>query len=81
MSALSEITRENVLRALHEAKERFVLADAALKIFRFSYPARPEEFDEWKRLGDVWDKCDEKVQVASADLRDFDHGMLTASGG
>ena len=73
-----EITREDVLRALEEAKQRFVHADAALKAFRFSYPAKSEEFEEWKRLRDVWDQRDEELLAAREDLRDFDRGKLTA---
>ena len=79
MSALIEITREDVVQALDEAKERFVRADAALKTFRFSYPAKSEEFEEWKRLTDAWDQRDEELQAAREDLRDFDHGKLTAT--
>lgn len=74
MSALLEITREEVLRALDEAKDKFIRADAALKSFRFSYPAKPEEFEEWKRLRDVWDERDEELQVAHEDLKDVMHG-------
>lgn len=79
MSALLEITREEVLRALEESKERFVRADAALKSFRFSYPPKSEQFEEWKRLRDAWDQRDEELQAAREDLRDFDHGKLTVS--
>ena len=79
MSALLEITREDVLRALDESKARFIHADAALKSFRFLYPAKSEEFETWKRLRDVWDQRDEELQAAREDLRDFDHGKLTAS--
>ena len=79
MSALIEITREDVVRALDEAKERFVRADAALKTFRFSHPAKSEEFEEWKRLTDAWDQRDEELQAAREDLKDFDHGKLTAT--
>ncbi len=61
-----------------ESKDRFLLADAALKSFRFSCPAKSEEFEEWKRLRDVWDQRDEELQAAREDLRDFDHGKLTA---
>jgi hypothetical protein len=78
MSALIEITREEVVQSLDEARERFLRADAALKTFRFSYPAKPEEFEEWKQLRDVWDQRDEELQAAREDLRDFDHGKLTA---
>jgi hypothetical protein len=80
VSALIEITREDVVRALEEAKERFVRADAALKSFRFSYPAKSEQFEEWKQLRDVWDQRDEELQAAREDLKDFDSGKLTASG-
>ena len=59
--------------------ERFVRADAALKTFRFSYPARSEQFEEWKQLRDVWDQRDEELQAAREDLKDFDCGKLTAS--
>ncbi len=79
MSAIIEITREDVVRALDQAKDRFVRADAALKTFRFSYPARSEQFEEWKQLREVWDQRDEELQVAREDLKDFDHGKLTAS--
>ena len=79
MSGVLEITREDVLRALDEAKDRFIRADAALKSFRFSYPAKSEEFEEWKRLRDVWDQRDEELQATREDLRDFDHGKLTAA--
>lgn len=64
---------------LDEAKERFIRADAALKTFRFSYPAKPEEFEEWKQLRGEWDQRDEELQAAREDLRDFDHGKLSAS--
>jgi len=80
VSALIEITREDVVRALDEAKERFIRADSALKTFRFSYPAKSEEFEEWKQLGDAWDQRDEELQAAREDLRDFEHGKLSASG-
>jgi hypothetical protein len=79
VSALPEITREDLVRALDEAKERFILADAAPKSFRFSYPAKSEEFEEWKRLRGAWDQRDEELQEARRDLRDFDHGKLTVS--
>jgi hypothetical protein len=79
VSALPEITREDLVRALDEAKERFILADSALKFFRFSCPAKSEEFEEWKRLRDAWDQRDEELQAAREDLRDFDHGKLTVS--
>jgi len=80
VSALIEITREDVVRALDEAKDRFIRADSALKTFRFSYPAKSEEFEEWKQLGDEWDQRDEELQAAREDLRDFEHGKLSASG-
>ena len=79
VSAVRDITRAEVVRALEEAKERFLRADSALKCFRFSYPAKAEEFEEWKRLRDFWDQRDEELQAAREDLRDFDHGKLTAS--
>ncbi len=79
VSALIEITREDVAGVLDEAKERFIRADAALKIFRFSYPAKPEEFEQWKQLRDAWDLCDEELQAAREDLRDFDRGKLSAA--
>jgi hypothetical protein len=79
VGALIEITREDVVRVLEEAKERFIRADAALKTFRFSYPAKSEQFEEWKQLRDEWDQRDEELQTAREDLRDFDHGKLTAS--
>jgi len=80
VSTLTEITREEVVQALAEAKERFTRADEALKAFRFSYPANPEEFEHWKQLRDVWDQRDEELQAAREDLRDFEHGKLSASG-
>jgi hypothetical protein len=79
VSGLTEITREDIVRALEESKDRFVRADAALKSFRFSCPAKSEEFEEWKRLRDVWDQRDEEWQAAREDLKDFDHGKLTVS--
>ena len=79
MSALIEITRDDLVRALNAAQERFQQADAALKSFRFSYPAQAEQFEEWKRLRDHWDQCDEEVQSARENLRDFDHGRLAVS--
>lgn len=79
VSALIQITREDVVRALDEAKERFQRADAALKTFRFSYPAKPEEFEAWTQLRDVWDQRDEELQTAREDLKDFDSGKLTLS--
>jgi hypothetical protein len=79
VSALIEITREDVVRALEEARERFVRADTALKTFRFSYPAKSEQFEEWKQLRDAWDQRDEELQAAREDLRDFDCGKLTGS--
>ena len=79
MSALTDITREDVVRALDEAKERFIRADAALKTFRFSCPAKSEQFEEWKQLRDEWEQRDEELQAAREDLRDFDKGKLTAS--
>jgi hypothetical protein len=79
VSAVIELTREDVVRALEEAKARFIRADAALKSFRFSCPAKSEEFEKWKQLRDVWDQRDEELQAAHEDLKDFDHGKLTAS--
>lgn len=63
-----------------EAQQRFVRADAALKTFRFSYPPKPEEFEEWKQLTDAWDQRDEELQASREDLRDFDLGKFAASG-
>lgn len=80
VSALIEITREDVVRALEEARARFSRADAALKTFRFSYPPKSEQFEEWKKLREEWDQRDEELQAAREDLRDFDHGKLTATG-
>jgi hypothetical protein len=77
VSAVIEITRAEVVRALEEAKQRFILADAALKSFRFAYPATSQDFEEWKRLRDIWDQRDEELQAAREDLRDFDHGKLS----
>ena len=79
MSAIEDITREDVARALDQAKARFERADAALKNFRFSYPAKTEEFETWKELRDSWDQRDEELQAAREDLRDFNRGNLTAS--
>ena len=78
MSVLHDITREDIVRALDESRERFARADFALKSFQFSYPAKSEEFEEWKRLRDLWDQRDEELQAAHEDLRDFDHGKLSA---
>ena len=80
VSVLIEINREDLVRALEEAKERFIRADSALKSFRFSYPAKSEQFERWKQLRDVWDQRDQELQAAYEDLKDFDHGKLTASG-
>ena len=79
MSAVADITREDVVRSLDEAKARFARADADLKSFRFSYPADPGEFEKWKDLRESWDQRDEELQVAREDLKDFDRGNLTAS--
>lgn len=79
MSAIVDITREDVVRALDEARARFERADTALKNFRFSYPAKTEEFATWKELRECWDQRDEELQAAREDLRDFDRGNLTAS--
>jgi len=79
VSVLFEIVRGDVVRALEDCKERFIRADAALKSFRFSYPAKSEEFEEWKQLRGEWDQRDEELQTAREDLRDFDHGKLTES--
>jgi hypothetical protein len=79
VSAIEEITREDVIRALDEAKARFERADAALKNFRFSYPVKTEEFATWKELRETWDQRDEELQAAREDLRDFDRGNLTTS--
>jgi hypothetical protein len=77
VSALIEITRDDLVRALNAAQERFQQADASLKSFRFSYPARAEQFEEWKRMRDLWDQCDEEVQSARENLRDFDRGRFS----
>jgi hypothetical protein len=79
VSAIVDITREDVLKALEEAKARFSHADAALKCFRFSYPATTREFEKWKELRESWDQRDEELLAAREDLRDFDRGNLTAS--
>jgi len=79
VSAIADITREDVVLALDEAKARFASADAALKCFRFSYPAMTEEFEKWKQLREAWDQRDEELQAARADLKDFDRGNLTVS--
>ncbi len=79
MSAIVDITREDLLKALEEAKARFSRADAALKCFRFSYPASTQEFEKWKELRESWDQRDEELQAAREDLKDFDRGNLTGS--
>ena len=79
MSAIVDITREDVLKALEEAKARFSRADAALKGFKFSYPPSTGEFEKWKELRESWDQRDEELQAAREDLKDFDRGNLTAS--
>ena len=79
MSAIAEITRADVLKALDEAKARFSGADEALKRFRFSYPATTGQFEKWKELRESWDQRDEELQAAFADLKDFDKGKLTPS--
>ncbi len=79
VSETVELTREDIAQALDEAQKRFVRADAALKTFRFSCPAKPDQFEEWKHLRDEWDQRDEELQATRECLRDFDHGKLTAS--
>jgi len=79
VSAITDLTREDVVRALDEARARFERADTALKCFRFSYPATAQDFDKWKELRESWDQRDEELQAAREDLKDFDHGNLTAS--
>jgi hypothetical protein len=79
VNAIADITREDVVRVLDEAKARFSRADAALKSFRFSYPAKTEEFETWKKLRESWDQRDEELQAAREDLKDFDRGRLTVS--
>ena len=79
MSAIADITREDVVKALDEARARFSQADAALKCFKFSYPASTGQFDKWKELRELWDQRDEELQAAREDLRDFDKGKLTAT--
>ena len=79
MSAIVDITRDDVVRALDEAKARFDRADSSLKRFRFSYPAKTEEFAKWKELRESWDQRDEELQAAREDLKDFDRGNLTVS--
>jgi hypothetical protein len=69
-----------MVRALNAAAEKFERADAALKSFRFSYPAQAEQFEEWKRVRDSWDQCDQELQSARENLRDFDRGRLTDAG-
>jgi hypothetical protein len=77
VSAIADITRDDVVRALDEAKVRFDRADASLKSFRFSYPGKTEEFEQWKKLRESWDQRDEELQLAREDLKDFDRGKLT----
>ncbi len=79
MSAIADITRVDILSALDEARARFSGADTALKCFRFSYPARTEDFSKWKELTESWDLRDEELQAAREALRDFDRGNLNAS--
>jgi multidrug efflux pump subunit AcrA (membrane-fusion protein) len=79
MSAIADITREDLVRALDEANARFARADAALKCFRFSQPAKTEEFEKWKELRESWDQRDEELQAAREDLKDFNRGNLTVS--
>ena len=79
MSAILEITRQDVLKALEEAKARFSRADAALKCFRFPYPPSTADFEKWKELREAWDQRDEELQAAREDLKDFDRGNLTTS--
>ena len=79
MNALIDIKREELVRALEEAKTRFVSADTDLKSFRFSYPAKAEEFEEWKRLRETWDQRDEELQAARDDLKDFDQGKMNSN--
>jgi hypothetical protein len=67
------------LKAINNEACRFIRADGALKTFRFSYPAKSVKFEEWKQLRGAWDQRDEELQAAREDLRDFDHGKLTAS--
>jgi hypothetical protein len=80
VSAIADITREDVTRALDQAKARFERADTALKNFRFSYPAKTEDFETWKQLREAWDQRDEELQAAREDLRDFNRGNLIVSG-
>jgi len=79
VSGIADITREDLVRALDEANARFARADAALKCFRFSCPAKAEDFEKWKQLRESWDQRDEELQVAREDLKDFDRGNLTES--
>jgi len=79
VSGIVDITREDILQALEEAKARFSRADAELKCFRFSYPATTLEFEKWKELRESWDQRDEELQAAREDLKDFDRGNLTVS--
>jgi hypothetical protein len=79
VNAIADITREDVVRVLDEAKARFARAADALKCFKFSYPAKTEEFETWKQLRESWDQRDEELQAAREDLKDFDRGRLTVS--
>jgi hypothetical protein len=79
VSAIADITREEVVRALDEANARFARADAALKCFKFSYPPKAEEFERWKELRESWDQRDEELQAAREDLKDFDRGNFSVS--
>jgi hypothetical protein len=79
VSGIIDLTRDEVVKALDEAKARFSRADAALKSFAFSYPATTEQFEKWKELRECWEQRDEELQAACDDLRDFDRGNLTRS--
>ena len=76
VNALIAITREDVVRALKAAEESFLRADAALKSFRFGYPATMDQFERWKQLRNAWDECDAALQAARESLKDFDRGRL-----
>ena len=70
------MTREDLVRTLDEARQRFFRADLDLKSFRFSYPAKSEDFEAWAQLRNAWDQRDEELQAAQEALRDFDRGKI-----
>ena len=76
MDTLIAPSRDEVVQAVENARRRFTHADTELKSFRFTYPVSAEQFESWKALTATWDQCDEELQAARENLRDFDHGKL-----